>query len=301
MSDQDAGYRGERNDPYSDGRTARRSESPRGDAAPTAGWEAGAAPAAENGGSAWEANNGSGGGQGGNWENRENRENNEGGRRAEEVQRGREGSENVAGTNLHVSGLAPRIDHEELVRFFSEIGPVEKASVMYDPHTKESRGFGFVMMKSNEDAMKVIADLDNKEFMGKCLRIQVARRARARTPTPGRYFGPPKAADGPPPRGGRFDDDSRYAPPGRGYDDRERGGGGYERGYERRYDDRRERDYRGYDDRPRYEERPRYDDRPPREAREYAPRDAPREAPRGGYEDRRGGGGGGGGYDRPRY
>ena len=49
---------------------------------------------------------------------------------------------------------------------------------MYDPHTKESRGFGFVMMKSNEDAMKVIADLDNKEFMGKCLRIQVVRWLR---------------------------------------------------------------------------------------------------------------------------
>jgi hypothetical protein len=66
-------------------------------------------------------------------------------------------------------------------------------------------------------------------------------------------------------------------------------------------DDRRERDHRSYDDRPRYEERPRYDDRPPREARDYPPRDAaPRDAPRGGYEDRRGGGGGG--YnDRPRY
>lgn len=46
---------------------------------------------------------------------------------------------------------------------------------MYDPHTKESRGFGFVMMKSHEDAMKAIAELDNKELMGKCIRIQLVR------------------------------------------------------------------------------------------------------------------------------
>ena len=44
---------------------------------------------------------------------------------------------------------------------------------MYDPHTKESRGFGFVMMKTHEDAMKAIAELDNKELMGKCIRIQL--------------------------------------------------------------------------------------------------------------------------------
>lgn len=46
---------------------------------------------------------------------------------------------------------------------------------MYDPHTKESRGFGFVMMKTHDDAIKAIAELDNKEFMGKCIRIQVVR------------------------------------------------------------------------------------------------------------------------------
>lgn len=36
----------------------------------------------------------------------------------------REGSENVTQSNLHVSGLAPKIDHEELIRFFGAIGPV---------------------------------------------------------------------------------------------------------------------------------------------------------------------------------
>jgi hypothetical protein len=36
----------------------------------------------------------------------------------------REGSENVNQSNLHVSGLAPKIDHEELIRFFGTIGPV---------------------------------------------------------------------------------------------------------------------------------------------------------------------------------
>ena len=65
------------------------------------------------------------------------------------------------------------------------------------------------------------------------------------TPTPGKYFGPPKREGGPPSRGPPRDSD-------RGYGGRDR----YDRGYDDRYDGRR-RDHDSYD---RYE-RPRYDDR----------------------------------------
>jgi RNA recognition motif-containing protein len=98
---------------------------------------------------------------------------------------------------------------------------------MYDPHTKDSRGFGFVMMVDADGAARAIAELNGKEFMGKVMTVAhvrsgsraipsnsshfpdnrltssrihylmllQARRARARTPTPGRYYGPPKTGD----------------------------------------------------------------------------------------------------------
>lgn len=109
---------------------------------------------------------------------------------------------------------------------------------MRDPHTKEARGFGFVTFEQVDDAAKAVEELNGRELLGRAITVQVARRARARAPTPGQYLGPPK-------RDGRDSRDSR--------DGRDaRGGfrGGRVRGYDRGYDRDRPRDDRR-DDRPR--------------------------------------------------
>jgi len=145
------------------------------------------------------------------------------------------------GNNLHVSGLGHRIDNRDLEAAFGKFGRVQKAAVMYDPHTRESRGFGFVTMETSEEADAAIAGLNATEINGKTINIEKARRGRARTPTPGRYFGPPKRGDNERPYDPR-PYDSRY----RGYEDDRRGGRGS------RYDDRGGgRDY----DRDRYSSR----------------------------------------------
>jgi len=171
------------------------------------------------------------------------------------------------GNNLHVSGLSHKVDTRDLEAAFAKIGRVKKASVMYDPHTRESRGFGFVTMETGEEADAAITALNATDLMGKTMNVEKARRGRARTPTPGRYYGPPKRNDFERPYDPR-PYDSRYS---RDYDDRRggRGGGGG------RYDDHRggrdyDRGYRDYDrgDRGGYGGG-RYDDR------------------RGGYDDRR--------------
>ncbi|KDQ15586.1 hypothetical protein BOTBODRAFT_108308 [Botryobasidium botryosum FD-172 SS1] len=76
------------------------------------------------------------------------------------------------GNNLHVSGLSSRVDSRELETLFSKCGKVQKASVMYDPHTRDSRGFGFVTMETAAGADEAIATLIGHELHGKAIAIE---------------------------------------------------------------------------------------------------------------------------------
>ncbi|KAI1164362.1 hypothetical protein F5B18DRAFT_259901 [Nemania serpens] len=236
------------------------------------------------------------------------------------------------GSNLFVTGIHPRLTEAEVTRLFEKYGEVEKCQIMKDPHTKESRGFGFVKMVTSDQADAAKEGLQDEEIEGRSLSIEKARRARPRTPTPGKYFGPPKRENGRP----RFEDRRRGGGYGGGYgggghyggghsgrDDpyRYRGGGGHDRP---RYEDRGDRGYRedrGYDRSYRddrggyggggaaaggagredrhdrgYERRDRNDDSYGRVDRYAGPReDRERYAPRGGEERRAPG------YDRERY
>ncbi|KDN43545.1 RNA-binding domain-containing protein, partial [Tilletiaria anomala UBC 951] len=97
------------------------------------------------------------------------------------------------GNNLHVSGVSNRLDDRALEEAFSKFGKVQKAQVMYDPHTREPRGFAFVTMETAEEADAAVEGMNGTELSGRVLSVQKARRGRARTPTPGRYHGPPKS------------------------------------------------------------------------------------------------------------
>lgn len=184
------------------------------------------------------------------------------------------------GTNLFVTGIHPRLTEDDVTRLFAKYGDVEKCQIMLDPHSKESRGFGFVKMATLEQADSAKERLQGEVFEGRTLSIEKARRSRPRTPTPGKYFGPPKRGKlsiphnfhaksnliyclddfrrGPPPP--RYDDrGGRYPPRGGRYDE-------YDRGYSSRYDDR---DGRGGDRYYRSRE-PRDDYPPPRGVDRYA-------------------------------
>ncbi|KAJ3747496.1 hypothetical protein DFH05DRAFT_1393757 [Lentinula detonsa] len=118
------------------------------------------------------------------------------------------GQDNNPGNNLHISGLSTEVDDRELEATFAKVGRITKAQVVYDPHTRESRGFGFVTMETPEEADAAVTALNNTELYGKAMTVAKAclrkfsccvvltslqaRRGRARTPTPGKYFGPPK-------------------------------------------------------------------------------------------------------------
>ncbi|KAJ7663407.1 hypothetical protein DFH06DRAFT_987051 [Mycena polygramma] len=79
---------------------------------------------------------------------------------------------NNPGNNLHVSGLSHKIDTRDLEAAFAKTGRVKKASVMFDPHTRESRGFGFVTMETPEEADAAIAALNGMELGGKSINVE---------------------------------------------------------------------------------------------------------------------------------
>jgi transformer-2 protein len=43
---------------------------------------------------------------------------------------------------------------------------------MYDPHTRESRGFGFVTMETGEEADAAITALNSTELVGKIVTVE---------------------------------------------------------------------------------------------------------------------------------
>ncbi|KAF2031322.1 RNA-binding domain-containing protein, partial [Setomelanomma holmii] len=102
-----------------------------------------------------------------------------------------EGARN-SGSNLFVTGIHPSLTEEEVTRLFEKYGEVEQCNIMRDPHTKESRGFGFVKMVTADQADAAKEGLQGEVHQGRTLSIEKARRARPRTPTPGKYYGPPK-------------------------------------------------------------------------------------------------------------
>ncbi|KAE9401204.1 RNA-binding domain-containing protein [Gymnopus androsaceus JB14] len=87
--------------------------------------------------------------------------------------RGRRGTEEAEnpGNNLHVSGLSHKVDTRELEATFAKVGRVQKASVVTDPHTRESRLFGFVTMETREEADAAITALNGADLMGKVMTV----------------------------------------------------------------------------------------------------------------------------------
>jgi len=84
------------------------------------------------------------------------------------------------GKKLYVGNIPFQASEEELTEFFSSIGQVESVKIIIDMQTGQSRGFGFIEMATEDDAVRAISDLNGKSFMDKTLVINEARPQRAR-------------------------------------------------------------------------------------------------------------------------
>jgi RNA recognition motif-containing protein len=84
--------------------------------------------------------------------------------------------------NIFVSNLSFRINDEDLKQAFADYGAVTSAKVIKDNFSGRSRGFGFVEMTNDEEALKAIEELNNAEFDGKVMLVSEARPKTERKP-----------------------------------------------------------------------------------------------------------------------
>ena len=78
---------------------------------------------------------------------------------------------------MFVTGLSSSLRDEELRELFQQYGEVEQASIVRDPHSRESRGFGFVTMESPEEAEAAVNGLNGTELQGKIIRVEKVGRS----------------------------------------------------------------------------------------------------------------------------
>lgn len=78
-----------------------------------------------------------------------------------------------AARRLYVGNIPRTVSKDELRKFVEEHGAVEKAEVMYDKYSGRSRRFGFVTMKTTEDANAAIEKLDGTELSGRKIKVNI--------------------------------------------------------------------------------------------------------------------------------
>ena len=84
---------------------------------------------------------------------------------------------------LYVGNLKYTVTSEELQEMFEQYGTVSTAQVLSDRETGRSRGFGFVEMDNDDEALAAIESLDGQDHDGRRLTVN---EARPRTPGGGR-------------------------------------------------------------------------------------------------------------------
>jgi hypothetical protein len=81
----------------------------------------------------------------------------------------------VTSPKLYVGNLSFDAGESDLFNLFNGVGAVRNAEVVTHRDTEKSKGFGFVTMSSIEEAVRAVAELHDKEFMGRRLVVSGAK------------------------------------------------------------------------------------------------------------------------------
>ena len=77
--------------------------------------------------------------------------------------------------NLFVGNMSFQTTEGDLRALFEPFGQITRVHMAMDRETGRARGFAFVEMANDAEAVKAIAELDGKEFGGRNLKVNEAR------------------------------------------------------------------------------------------------------------------------------
>jgi RNA recognition motif-containing protein len=76
---------------------------------------------------------------------------------------------------LYIGNLPLAMEQSELEQLVAALGEVADIRLVKDQYSGRSRGFAFVEMRRDDDAQKVIQELNDKEVQGRKLVVNEAR------------------------------------------------------------------------------------------------------------------------------
>ena len=77
--------------------------------------------------------------------------------------------------NIYVGNLNYRLQEDDLKEAFANYGEVSSVKIISDRVTGRAKGFGFVEMPNEAEALKAIDDLDGSQLMDREMRVNQAR------------------------------------------------------------------------------------------------------------------------------
>lgn len=81
----------------------------------------------------------------------------------------------VTTPRLYVGNLSFDATESDLFELFNGVGQVQNAEVVTHKHNQRSKGFAFVQMNTVEEAQRAVAELHDKEFLGRKLLVSGAK------------------------------------------------------------------------------------------------------------------------------
>jgi RNA recognition motif-containing protein len=82
--------------------------------------------------------------------------------------------------NIYVGNLNYDVKEAELQQVMERYGSVSSVKIIIDRERGRSKGFGFVEMPVNSEAIKAISELNETEFRGRNLIVKEARPSENR-------------------------------------------------------------------------------------------------------------------------
>jgi len=86
--------------------------------------------------------------------------------------------------NVFVSSLSFKAKKEDLIELFAPFGEVLSARIILNKETRRSRGYGFVEMANEQEALAAIEALNGTEHMGRTINVAVANERPASATPP---------------------------------------------------------------------------------------------------------------------